>query len=194
MALQRNFKPLEINIHYKKVIRMLYDGNPNYNVLLYNYRCMLRELGREVVHHCFREKNGVAYILAKKDATMGTSDRLHLFIVPPVYVLDQDLIDINGTSYSRSVKMNSFDYGHILKSFIVESIWVLLFCNFIAFTLFYFCISIFFTKKKIFWLDIIWCGMSLPIYGLKEYEKFHRKLPSVCTRIFSKPCKLTTHK
>lgn len=99
---------------------MLNDGNPHYSPLLDDFRFMLKELGETVVKHYYREQNGVADIVAKKVAAMEASRGLHLFVAPPVHVLDQVWADINRTNYSRYFRINNSNLGHSLNCFIVE--------------------------------------------------------------------------
>lgn len=106
-ALHNLFKPLEINIDSNEVIRMLNEGNSHYDVILDECRWMLREVGGEVMHHYYREKNGVADLLVKQTATTENSGRLQIFVVPLMYALDQVLADINGTKYNRLVNASS---------------------------------------------------------------------------------------
>ncbi|PHU25146.1 Thermospermine synthase ACAULIS5 [Capsicum chinense] len=55
---------------------MPHKGNSHYDVILDECRWMIREVGGEVMHHCYREKNGVADLLAKQTATTENSAEL----------------------------------------------------------------------------------------------------------------------
>lgn len=81
---------------------------------------MPKEFGGATVHHCYREQNGVANILAKVATGREVFKGPYVFVVPSVYTLGQVWADINESSYSRLVNTNYMNNGHCPNSFTVE--------------------------------------------------------------------------
>lgn len=81
---EHNFTPMEVNIDFTEIIKMLKEGNYIYSDIIDDFKSKLRRLGSPVVRHGNREQNMMANALAELGAISTTFEWTKLLAVPPV--------------------------------------------------------------------------------------------------------------
>jgi len=65
LAILHNLTPLEVSIDCEEIIKYLKDDHPPYSNILFDWRDLIKQLGKPLVQHNYREENKVADILGK---------------------------------------------------------------------------------------------------------------------------------
>ncbi|XP_070046317.1 uncharacterized protein LOC142169558 [Nicotiana tabacum] len=101
LAVQRNLKPIHINVDVAEILTTLKNDNAVYTNIASDCRKLLHQLHDAKVTRTYREQNFVADILAKGGSKMECSAEPTIFNVPPFFVTDQFRADLLGTAFSR---------------------------------------------------------------------------------------------
>lgn len=116
---QKNLIPIEININSIEVLTMLATRNLNYDALIDEYRSRLRRLGNPEVSHSFRERNGVADVMAKQDANSMDFGEIRIFELSLICAANAVWADITRTFFEKKVKSCVIDSNEFSPSYLV---------------------------------------------------------------------------